>query len=113
MPLKPTRYLTLSPTQFMQQYHADPNAVLLDVRTHTEYQEQHLPNALQIDIKQDTFVDELDELNNTLNYYVYCRIGIRSANACETMRYLGFTGNLYNLKGGITQVPKEYLSTLL
>ena len=70
----------------MQQYHADPNAVLLDVRTHTEYQEQHLPNALQIDIKQDSFVDELNELNNTLNYYVYCRIGIRSANACGLYR---------------------------
>ena len=110
MPFKQAPYIALPPATFMAQYSADTQAVLLDVRTHSEYTENHLPNALLIDIKQNSFVDELNELDKTLPYYVYCRVGVRSANACQTMRLLGFTGDLYNLQGGINALPAN-LST--
>ena len=91
--------MNLSSEQFLAALQSDPLAFLLDVRTAAEFNEQHLPNAVLIDIKQASFVEDIAELDPLLNYYVYCRIGIRSANACMLMRRMGL--KTYNLRGGI------------
>ncbi len=77
-----------------------PNTILLDVRTPTEFTTAHLKDALLIDIKSPHFIEEIQELDKDANYLVYCRIGVRSANACHYMAQIGFT-KLYNLEGGI------------
>lgn len=43
---------------------------------------------------------EVEELDKTKNYYVYCQAGMRSAKACGIMNQLGIE-NTYNLLGGI------------
>ena len=79
---------------------ADTNAVLLDVRTKEECNEGIIPNAINIDIyKGQGFIYQLEELDKTKNYYVYCKAGGRSAQACSIMNQLGFE-NAYNLLGG-------------
>jgi adenylyltransferase/sulfurtransferase len=42
---------------------------------------------------------EIDPARETV---VHCKMGVRSARAIEALRHAGFTGNLMNLKGGIT-----------
>ncbi len=78
------------------------NAIVLDVRTEDECAEGVIPNAIIIDIyKGQDFIEELDILDKTKNYYVYCKSGGRSAQACAVMNQLGFE-NTYNLIGGFT-----------
>ena len=81
-------------------------AVILDVRTPNEFENFHLKEAINIDIKNRDFVDEVNELDKEKAYFVYCRVGIRSANACNYMSMLGFE-QLYNLKGGLEALEKQ------
>jgi rhodanese-related sulfurtransferase len=91
----------LSQQKWEEQLEADDNAVILDVRTQDEVDEGIIPNAINIDIhKGQGFIYELEELDKTKNYYVYCRSGARSGQACGIMNQLGFK-NTYNLVGGI------------
>ena len=88
----------------------DNNAIVLDVRTLAEVEQGVIPNAIHIDIyRGQGFIDELEKLDKTKNYYVYCRSGNRSRQACSIMDQLGFE-NAYNLMGGITEWDGEIAS---
>ena len=51
-------------------------------------------------------MDNLEALDKSKNYYVYCRSGARSAKACEIMNSIGFE-NAYNLLGGFLEWDGE------
>ncbi len=91
----------LSSQPFADALAGDTNAVLLDVRTATEYEEGHLRDALNIDVMQPDFSLNVMDLDPAKNYYVYCRSGGRSSQACMIMASAGITGKLTNLQGGI------------
>lgn len=86
----------------------DNNSVVLDVRTLDEVEGLGtIPNALHIDIfKGQGFIDEIQKLDTSKNYFVYCKAGGRSAQACAIMNQLGFK-NTYNLLGGFTEWEGE------
>ena len=90
----------LSQEEWEEQLQNDDNAFILDVRTPEEVEEGYIPNAINIDIYlgQD-FLTELEKLDKGKNYYIYCRSGNRSGQACTIMNSLGFE-NAYNLEGG-------------
>ena len=44
----------------------------------------------------------VDELDKAKNFYVYCRSGARSGQACSVMNQMGIQ-NAYNLLGGIME----------
>jgi len=93
--------MDLTQEEWVSQFEADTNALILDVRTEDEYNDGMIPNAILIDIhKGQEFINGLETLDKSKNYYVYCRSGARSAKACEIMENLGFE-NTYNLLGGI------------
>lgn len=60
---------------------ADPNNVLIDVRTPEEYAEGHVPGAINLNVKDDNFGKKVSELDSTKNYYIYCRSGVRAKSA--------------------------------
>ena len=91
----------LASEAFATALNADENGVLLDVRTPEEVADAKIPNSINIDFRSPDFMGEADELDKSKNYYVYCRSGARSAQACLQMRSLGFEGKLANLNGGI------------
>ncbi|MCB0457672.1 MAG: rhodanese-like domain-containing protein [Flavobacteriaceae bacterium] len=97
----------LTQSQWRAQLQQDDNAVILDVRTDMEVAEGMIPNALQINI-QDTvgFMEKIKQLDTSKNYYVYCRSGGRSGQACMIMNSLGFQ-NTYNLMGGMMEWDGE------
>jgi rhodanese-related sulfurtransferase len=102
--------MNLTQEDWVTQLEADENAVILDVRTEDECNNGIIPNAINIDIYEgQKFIEKLDTLDKTKNYYVYCRSGARSAKACEAMNNLGFE-NTYNLLGGIIEWDGEIVS---
>lgn len=97
----------LSQHDWASQLENDPNAMVLDVRTQEEVDEGKIPNALHIDIyKGQGFIDALETLDKSKTYYVYCKAGGRSAQACGVMRQLGFQST-HNLLGGFSQWKGE------
>ena len=76
------------------------DVVVLDVRTADEFKEGHIEKALNIDVKQDDFIEKATAtLPKDKIIAVYCRSGRRSANAAYQLSSVGY--QLVNLKGGI------------
>ncbi|MGD1843570.1 MAG: rhodanese-like domain-containing protein [Thermonemataceae bacterium] len=91
----------LSPTQ-MKAYMTQKPGIVLDVRTPEEYSEGHLPNAKLINFYDEDFKEQLNQLDKTKTYYVYCKAGGRSTKATELMASQGFT-KVYNMEGGFSK----------
>lgn len=90
----------LSQEEWVEQLRKDENAFILDVRTDDEIGEGYIPKANHIDIYLGQgFIDELQKLDKSKNYYVYCRSGNRSGQACAIMNSIGIE-NTFNLEGG-------------
>lgn len=95
--------MDLSQEEWKNQFEADENAFLIDVRTLEEFEEGHIPNATLLDIRQAAvFMEGIQSLDLSKNYYVYCRSGARSAQACQLMNQLGID-TTYNLLGGFME----------
>ncbi len=60
---------------------AGANAVLLDVRTPEEVAEGIIPGAVNIDFRAPDFAEKIAELDKDKTYFVYCKVGGRSAKA--------------------------------
>lgn len=100
----------LTQTQWREQITQDDNALILDVRTDMEVEEGMIPNAQQIDIQDAAgFMEKAKSLDASKNYYVYCRSGGRSAQACMILNSLGLP-NTYNLLGGMLEWDGETTS---
>lgn len=77
-----------------------PGVVVLDVRTADEFASGHLPDAINIDINDAGFTDQIASLDADATYAIYCRSGNRSRAALQEMQAAGFA-NLHHLSGGI------------
>jgi rhodanese-related sulfurtransferase len=84
----------------------NPDFVILDVRTLDEYNSGHIENASMLDFYNESFRDDLDQLDKNDTYVVYCRSGNRSRSATDIMVELGFK-DVYNMLGGIVQWNKD------
>jgi rhodanese-related sulfurtransferase len=80
---------------------SDPEVTILDVRTAEEFLQAHILHARNLDIYSLYFSADINGLDKTKTYAVYCRSGQRSQNACQIMAELGLS-NTFNLIGGIT-----------
>ncbi len=97
----------LSQIEWQNKLNSDENALVLDVRTSEECEAGIIPEAIQLDLYQgQEFLNGLDTLDKNKHYYVYCKSGGRSAQACSIMKQLGFK-KAYNLLGGITEWQGE------
>ena len=85
------------------------NAVVIDVRTPEEWTEGVQPNAQKINFLSLTdFLSTVDSLDKSNSYFLYCRSGNRSAQACMYMHDKGF--KTYNLMGGMMSWDGEVVS---
>lgn len=85
---------------FEKEINAFPEAIILDVRTAWEFESGHLENAVHLDFFSDTLEQDLQKLDPSKYYLIYCRSGARSYNACHLMSNMGFA-KVTNLMGGI------------
>ena len=86
----------------IQKNKANPNFVILDVRTPKEFAGGHIEGAINLNYKAPTFKDDLNVLDKTEVYLIYCRTSRRSRGALGMMRELGFL-EVYHLIGGIVR----------
>ena len=101
------RQITQEEAQRLLKEEAD--YILLDVRTGEEYDEGHIPGAINID-NENIGTDELSELpDRDQLILVYCRRGRRSKQAAEKLAALGYTRVVEF--GGIMTWPGEVVST--
>ncbi len=97
----------LTQEQWSEQLKNDDNAVIIDVRTDAEFEEGYIPGAIQIDIYNGAeFLKQAKDLDPEKHYYVYCRSGGRSGQACMLLNAVGVK-SAYNLRGGIMEWDGE------
>ena len=81
----------------------NPQNTTIDVRTKEEYDEHHIPGAINLDIYGPNFVYEISKMDKTKPYSVYCTSAGRSFQAYSYMKKQGFL-DIENLTGGISTV---------
>ena len=79
--------MNLDQNNWLEKQKNNLNSIILDVRTKEEFDDGHIPNALLMDIRNpQEFMEAIDSLNNKNVYFVYCRSGARSAQACQLIK---------------------------
>jgi len=78
---------------------AEPNTIVLDVRTPAEIAAGKIPGAFDLDIQHPEFKAQVSKLDKAKTYLVYCQKGGRSGRACSILEEAGFE-KIYNLAGG-------------
>lgn len=94
----------------IQKNKANPEFVILDVRTPKEFTSGHIEDAINLDYYSKIFLDDLDRLAKTKTYLVYCRSGSRSGKTFNFMKELRFQ-KVYHMVGGIVRWQAEGLPT--
>jgi len=87
-------------------HHGDNEFAILDIRTPGEFQSGHLAKSIPIDFYSPTFADQLNRLNKTKTYLVYCRTGNRSTKSLELFKKLKFQ-KVYHMTSGISAWTSE------
>ena len=95
----------------IQDNQSNKKFMLLDVRTPKEFEESHIPGAINIDYNSSSFRTEVGKLDRSVIYLLYCRAGNRSSSALEVMKSMGFT-RLAHIAGGITAWKQAGLRTV-
>lgn len=75
----------------------EQGAIILDVRTPTEYAQGHIPEAVNLPLDSIDQAERFVPAKNAL-VYVYCQSGMRSSKACAYMKAAGFS-NVVNTGG--------------
>ena len=78
----------------------DSSVTLVDVRTPGEFASGHIAGATNVDFESGNFEQDIQKLDKTKTYAVYCRSGNRSGQATALMVKDGFKA-VFNLDGGI------------
>lgn len=78
---------------------------LIDVRQPDEYAFAKIDGAKLIPLAE--IIRRMDELDETRETVIHCKMGGRSERAIEALRQSGFKGSLKNLAGGITAWSNE------
>jgi len=76
-------------------------ALLIDVRTPAEFAYERINGSVNINVHSPSFKEDIQALNKSKDYVVYCRTGVRSLFAAKLMSSMGFRAS--NLKGGIEE----------
>jgi len=80
------------------------NITLLDVRKPTEYEAEHVENAVSFPL--DYINQSIGELDKNKTYYLHCKSGYRSMAAASILRSKGFN-NLIDVDGGFDEIAKS------
>lgn len=84
----------------LKQKMQETNVHLIDVREPHEHAEFNIGGTLLPLGKIQTMqIDDIEDLRNE-EVFVYCRSGVRSANACMVLNQLGFS-HVTNVQGGM------------
>ncbi len=90
---------TISAAELKNRINTNEDTIILDVRQPEEKREGDIPNSILIPLGELVArVNELERFKDR-EIIIYCRGGMRSAQACQYLGQQGFTTT--NLSGGI------------
>lgn len=92
----------LSTTSFADSLKSTSGHIVLDVRTPEEFRSGYLAGAVNMNINDPDFAQQIARLDTAQPVYVYCLAGSRSARAADLLKDLGFPA-VYNMEGGISR----------
>lgn len=95
----------ISATELKQKLDAGEDIQLIDVRQPDEYAFAKIEGAKLIPLGE--ILQRMDELDDSKETVVQCKMGGRSAQAINALTSAGFKGKMYNLRGGITAWSNE------
>ena len=98
-------YRRITPVQARAIMHANPSAVILDVRSLQEYNTGHIPGARLLPEHAVRARAPRMFPNKNALILVYCQGGTRSKSAAQALVSMGYT-NVYDC-GGISSWPYE------
>lgn len=98
----------ITPNELVEIKKNNPEVVVIDVRTPGEIAQGYIEGSKIIDYNSRDFKQQLQKLDKSKTYIMYCAVGGRSGNAQSMMKKMGF-GNVANLKGGIVAWQNEGL----
>lgn len=96
-------YENLTGASFKEKFMRTSHAELIDVRTNGEFAGGTIRGAKNIDFMSASFRDEFLKLDKEKEYFLFCRSGGRSAQACNILSKEGY--KVTNLAGGIGSWP--------
>lgn len=88
---------SITASELQEKIESGEKVNLIDVREEFELLEGKIPGVKNIPLGE--IPDRLNELDKNEHYYLICRSGARSGNACLYLTQLGF--NVTNLDGGM------------
>lgn len=94
------QFNNLPPREFAAQLQANPQGILLDVRTTEEFDLSRLAGATHLNYFDYQLLERIEALDPEATYFVYCRSGRRSIRVCVLLKHAGFQ-HLVHLDGGI------------
>jgi rhodanese-related sulfurtransferase len=86
--------------QMIKENISNPDFIILDTRTPSEYQRGHISNSKFINYASSNFKNEIQQLDTSKVYLIYCHSGGRSKTTLNLMKKYGFK-EAYNMIGGI------------
>jgi rhodanese-related sulfurtransferase len=100
----------ITPKEAYEKMQNDPETIYLDVRSIPEYEQGHAKNAINIPImhfnpgmgmipNEDFVAVAQANLRKDAHLVVGCKMGGRSARACEILMQLGYS-DVTNIRGG-------------
>jgi len=95
----------ISATDLKQRLDKGDDIQIVDVREADEVAIGTIPNSIHIPLAQ--VINRMSEIDPMRETVVHCKMGGRSARAIQALKQSGFSGNLLNLKGGITAWANE------
>ena len=76
------------------------NQTIVDIRTPEEFAEGHIEGAVNINLFDNHFLDQISQFDKSKPIFLYCRSGNRTSSASKKIADLGFE-QVYDLQGGI------------
>lgn len=95
----------ISATELKRRIDAGDDIQLIDVRQPDENAFAKIPGAKLIPLGD--VIKRMGEINPDRETVIHCKMGGRSAKAIEVLKQAGYSGDLKNLKGGITAWSNE------
>lgn len=92
----------LNTERFQAASSSDKTAVIIDLRTDDEIKNKgFIKGSVQLDFLAKDAEQQIDKLDKSKTYYIYCAAGGRSGDAAEYMEKHGFK-RVFNLEKGFS-----------
>ena len=73
------------------------NINIVDIRNVEKYNDNHIPNAINIP-QEKILLNPNKYLDKNIRYYIYCQKGMSSYNICRILTTMGY--KVTNINGG-------------